>query len=298
MNAREDGKRAPVVALVRASGGLKPFAALPLLEFLDREKIEVDLLVGASGGGIVAAMRACGHSCEEIRRQITRVSRRQVFRLDWPSMLGVLNLPGGRFTRTSGFFKPGPLRQMFRKYFGDRRMEDLPRKLILQATDFDNGQGVVLSEGNLADAVYASMAILPFLPPIRMGGRWLFDGYFSAPVPILPAVSHPADVIIVLEVLEEFKGPETGFMELMMHTNKITSQAIMRSQAALSVILHHHEIVFVKVRFDQYLRMWDFDQLPCIFEAGAAATAKYGEEILRAIRGFTPVETPPAGSMA
>lgn len=296
MDAPEDKGRQPVVALVLASGGLKPFSALPLIEFLDREDVRVELLVGASGGGILAALRACGHTCDAIRTHIMDCSRLRVFRWDWRSVMSVLRLPGGRFDRTSGFFKPAPVRQLCERYFGERRIEDLPGKLILQATDFETGQGVALTRGRLADAVYASMAILPFLPPLQMDGRWLFDGCFSSPIPILPAVSHPADIIIVLEVLEQFRSPEKGFMDFMVHTNKITSQAIMRSQAALSVLLHHHEIIFVKVRFDQYLQIWDFDRLPYIFAAGEAATEKYGGEILRAIREFRPgPKTPPAG---
>lgn len=52
MVAPEMQGRKPVVALVLASGGLKPFSALPLLEVLERENIPVELFVDASGGGI------------------------------------------------------------------------------------------------------------------------------------------------------------------------------------------------------------------------------------------------------
>lgn len=105
---------------------------------------------------------------------------------------------------------------MCAQYFGDHRIEDLTGKLILQTTDFETGQGVVLTEGRLADAVYASMAILPFLPPLQMNGRCLFDGCFSSPLPIMPAVAFPADIHIVLEVLEELKSPDTVFMDFML----------------------------------------------------------------------------------
>ena len=281
---RSDQK--PVVALVLASGGLKPFSALPLIEFLDRENISVDLLVGASGGGILAAMRACGQSCDEIRSQLSELSHYRVFQRDWRSMLSLFHLPGGRFDKSSGLFKPDRFRQMCTDCFGEQRLETLPHKCMLQTTDFDTGEGVCLSRGRLADAVYASMAIHPFLPPIQIDGRWLFDGCFSAPVPIMPAVAFPADVIIVLEVLEQLKSPEQGFQNFMVHTSKIQSQTMLRSQASLSVLLHHHEIIFVKVRFEKYLQIWDFDQLPNIIAAGDAATAKYGDEIRSAIRDF------------
>ena len=82
----------------------------------------------------------------------------------------------------------------------------------------------------------------------------------------------------------------------MVHTNKIQSQTMLRSQASLSVLLHHHEIIFVKVRFEKYLQIWDFDQLPNIIAAGDAATQKYASEIQSAIRDFRPhPEAVPAG---
>ena len=288
---KPDGK--PVIALVLASGGLKPLSALPLLEFLDAEGIREDLLVGCSGGGMVAALRAAGRSCAEIRALVGAGFNRRVFTKDWRSVLGMFRLPGGRFGKSHGIFKPDRFRRRCEDFFGEQRMEDLPTKLMLQVTDFDTGEGVGLTTGRLADAVYASMAIYPFFPPIDIGGRWLFDGCYSAPVPLMHAVNYPADVIIVVEVMEQLRAPPNGFYDNMVHINKITSQTIMRNQMTLSVILHHYEIVYVKVRFDKYLQIWDFSELSRIYAAGQAALERHRGEILDAIRNFKPAADTP-----
>ena len=45
---------------------------------------------------------------------------------------------------------------------GDRRIEDLPIKTVVQVTDMETGLGMVLTEGSLAQAMYASSALTPF----------------------------------------------------------------------------------------------------------------------------------------
>jgi predicted acylesterase/phospholipase RssA len=45
-------ERRPKVGVVLGSGGIKPFSAIALFEFLDEMGIVVDLLVGCSGGGL------------------------------------------------------------------------------------------------------------------------------------------------------------------------------------------------------------------------------------------------------
>ncbi len=282
----------PVMALVLASGGLKPLSAVPLLEFLDREGIKEDLLVGCSGGSMVAAWRAAGYSCTEIRALAQNGINRRVFRKDWRALLGMYRLPGGRYEKQSAIFKPERFRQRCTEMFGERRMEDLATKLVIQATDFDTGEGLGLTRGRLADAVCASTAIYPFFPPILMDGRWLFDGCYSAPVPVMHAVNHPADIIIVVEVLERLTAPPEGFFNSMVHVNKILSQTMMRSQMTLSVMLHHYEIIYLKVRFEKYLQIWDFHALDQIYAAGQAAVDEHKQEILDVIRGFRPASAP------
>ncbi|MFH0878997.1 MAG: patatin-like phospholipase family protein, partial [Lentisphaerota bacterium] len=281
----------PVIALVLASGGLKPLSALPLLEFLDSEGIKEDLLVGCSGGGIVSALRASGYSCADIRGVAEAGFNKRMFQKNWRTLLGMYHLPGGCFDKTSGIFKPDQFLRRCTELFGGRRMEELQTKLILQVTDFDTGEGVGLSQGRLADAVYASMAIYPFFPPIQMNGRWLFDGCYSAPVPMMQAVNYPADIIIVVEVLENLSAPPSGFFNSMVHINKIFAQTIIRNQMTLSVMLHDYEIIYVKVRFEKYLQIWDFKALPMIYAAGQAALEPHKQEILDVIREFRPTSS-------
>ena len=57
-------KDKPRVALVIGSGSVKCAAAIGLKKVLEREHIDVDMVVGCSGGAIYAALIALGWSVE------------------------------------------------------------------------------------------------------------------------------------------------------------------------------------------------------------------------------------------
>jgi len=55
-------KRKPRIGVVIGGGGLKCLAAVSLFEFLNEKDIDVDLLVGCSGGAIMAALYGAGYN--------------------------------------------------------------------------------------------------------------------------------------------------------------------------------------------------------------------------------------------
>ena len=167
--------------------------------------------------------------------------------------------------------------------FGDLRLEDLRPTTILQATDYQTGEGVILSAGLVEDALYASSAMFPILPPTCIDGRWLIDGGFSSPVPVLEAVKRQLDVIIVVILQEKIAADPKGFVEAFWNLPKIFATSIHRSQLPLSIDLHHHEIVIINVAFDKYIQIWDVQEIPSILSAGREAVERKSESILSAM---------------
>lgn len=145
--------------------------------------------------------------------------------------------------------------------------------------DFQTAEGCCIEKGDLASAIYASSAIFPFLPPNHREGRWLFDGVYSAPIPILLAVRRNPDIIIVLDFLEKLQENPQGHMESMMHLSKLYAKTIIGYQMALSVDLQYSEIIWMKVKFDRYLSFWDHGTIPAILAAGQAAMEKIKPEL-------------------
>jgi NTE family protein len=278
---------------VLGTGGIKAMASLALFEFFDEQKIPIDLMVGCSGGALVCATIGMGYSPAEARTLgLERLQKRLFTRLDYRSLLGALNSRLGTFGKTSGFLKPDRWRQGLRDFFGDLRVEQLRPRTLIQTTDVDTGEGVVLTEGPVADAIYASCAFFPAFPPARIDGRYLVDGIYSSPVPVVEAIKRNMDVIIALDFKEKVTAETKGFFNWFHHHINNTVRALMRSQMILSIELHHHEIVIVEVNFDHPINVWDVHELPAIIEAGKKAVEDHKSDILSAIASFPKTQPP------
>ncbi|MCI0665553.1 MAG: patatin-like phospholipase family protein [Acidobacteria bacterium] len=283
----------PKIALVLGTGGIKAMAGLALFEFFDEQKIPIDLLVGCSGGALACASIGMGHTPAEIREQgLAKLEKTLFSKLDYRSLLGIFNSHLGTFDKTSGILKPQNWKNALHDYFGDRKLEQLRPRTLLQTTDVDTGEGVVLTKGLVAEAVYASCAFFPAFPPIRIDGRYLGDGIYSAPVPVVEAIKRNMDVIIALDFKEKVKTEPKGFFSCFYRHIDNTMRTLTRSQMFLSIELHHHEIVIVEVNFEHTINPWDVHELPAIIEAGKKAVEEHKSSILSAITSFTKPRTP------
>jgi NTE family protein len=268
----------PKIALVLSSGGLNALAALPLLQFLETHKIKPDLLVGCSGGSLTLARWALGHSPQDAEAFLNSSIKPSLFVKDWRSIATMLGVYTKGFNLTRSVFKSEPILKTFRGLYGDGNIEDLKVPLILQATDFQTGEGVELESGNLVESIYASCSAYPFFHPVRIKGRSLIDGAYSAPLPILPAVRRGMDVIIAMDFSDKLDPNPKSFFEAMMHLNCVLGRAV--SQMLASIDLHNHEILLIKVRFPGVINIWQTEAYSKIMAAGRAAVEEYGPEIL------------------
>ncbi len=274
--------------MVLGGGGLKCFAALALFELLDEIELEIDLLVGCSGGGLAAAARSAGFSPAEMRALIDEFADREIFSsVDYRTLLGLAHLPFGRFDKGAGVLKADRLRQAYQQVFKDLKLEDLRPTTLLQTTDILTGEGIVLSQGPVTDALCATTALFPLLPPTCVEGRWLIDGAYSSLVPVMEAVNRNMDVIIVFSVSTQSAANPGGFFEYFSNLINRTQIAHVRQEMALAIDLHHHEIVIVNVPFYQDIQMWDVDKVPVVLETGQKVVEQKKEEILSAIASFS-----------
>jgi NTE family protein len=280
--------RKPKVGVVVGSGGIKAISSIPLYEFLDEAEIDVDLLIGCSGGSIFAGLWAVGNDAPEIRNIARGLWRRELFtKIDYKTLLSIAGLPFGRFDKKSGLVKPDVVQSTYKRVYGDHKLENLRMRTILQSTDVLTGESVMLNSGLLRDAVYASSAMFPVLPPIYFEGRWLMDGACCAPLPILEAVNEGMDVIIGISNEERTPDEPSNFIEYLMRTIGYQTSWLRRNQVALSVDLHHHEIVLINVVFDSKIGLRAVDKIPEILESGQKAVDKKKDEILAAIADFS-----------
>lgn len=159
------------IGLALGGGAARGWAHIGVLRALNKAGIQPDIIAGTSIGAVVGACEIAGQldPLEEFARELTR--RRVLGYLDF-------NLSG------TGLITGHRLGERLRKQLGETRIEDMPRRFTAVATEIGTGHEVWLSRGNVVDAVRASYALPGVFRPVKVEGRWLFDGALVNPIPI------------------------------------------------------------------------------------------------------------------
>ena len=283
----------PKIGVVLGSGGIKPVAAIALFEFLWKEGIDFDLLAGCSGGGLLAAAVGMGFSARKIRNIYDEYFKRKPFScVDYRTILGMVNAPFGRFRLSDGLIKSKKIHAFYHDVFGDAQIEDLKPATLFQTTDIQSGKAVVLKRGNVTDAVYASAAMYPLVPPIQVDGHWLVDGAFTSPLPIMEAVRRDMDVIIAM-VFDERNTPEPEqFRDGFLNIISTFTRSLVQNQISLSIDLHHYEIIVINLSFEEPVSLYDVNKVDDILEAGRRSVGAKEDEIRFIINNFNVDKNP------
>lgn len=276
----------PTIGLVLSSGGIRPFAAIELFSFLEDANIPIDLLVGCSGGAIVSVLKALGYKSSEMRELVKLFIKPDLFKIDFETVGAMLHIPFMNYSKGKAIMQGQYPQREIAKIVGDRNIEDLLIKTVLQTTDLETGEGVALSEGNLAKALYASLAIVPFFPPIFVNGRWLVDGNFSNSTPTLEAVSRNIDIIISVDFNIGVKYQPSNIGEYYDFSMTMATRDMVHCQNALAVDIHHYEIIFIEVNYGGLINLWDTTALPEVYKRGKIAVDSAKSAIISAIEEF------------
>lgn len=260
------------VALVIGAGSVKCAAALGLWKTLAKHDIELDLLVGCSGGSMYAALMALGYdidTCERMTRELW--TRKITSRRDVRSMLGGF-LPGlFRFDGNFATIHDGPLNAALRHGFEHRRFDEAKIPLHVVTTDFATGQKVVVSEGEVFDAIRASVAIPYVWKPWRVGDRMLFDGCVSDPLPVDVAIREGAHIILAMGFESPYPRKVKSASRYAFHVSSIYTNNLLRANYSFHNLAHHAEIIPILPEFNRQIGLFDTDAIPYAIEEGARA---------------------------
>ena len=176
------------VGLALGSGGARGWAHLGVLQALREKEIEVDVVAGTSMGAVVGAFLSAGR--EDVLRELAQdLDWKRLRPFFWEVSLSRSGLTDGR-----------KLLEEFRKMLGLREFRELDLPFRAVATDLDTGGEVVLSSGNLLQAVRASISIPGLFSPVQIGKRLLVDGGLVNPVPVSVARDMGAQIVIAVDV--------------------------------------------------------------------------------------------------
>ncbi len=215
--------RAQKVGLVMSGGAAKGLAHIGVLKALEENEIPIDYVVGTSMGGIIAGCYAAGMSPDQIESiALSEEFLRYVNGLpekgfnyyyhrsdDNPHFLklnlsldSILNLQFNT-SIASDVSLNFALADMFSNAaaISNRNFDSLFVPLRVVAADIFTQNEVILSKGILSDALRATQTVPFFYNPIRVDGKYLFDGGVYNNFPVNVAVNEFApDVIIGVNV--------------------------------------------------------------------------------------------------
>ena len=212
----------PRVGLVLAGGGAKGGAHVGVLKVLEEMHIPIDCIAGTSMGALVGGGYASGIPAAGLEKFVTTI--------DWKAVVGGVGrrdletieqkragatysneiefgLQDKRVVLPAGIVNTSNIEDLLRSYVAASRaqadFDKLPIPYRAVATDMVSGRMVVLKDGDLATAMRASMAIPGAFAPVMTDKYILSDGGMVRNIPVDVARDLCADVVIVVNLVEE-----------------------------------------------------------------------------------------------
>jgi NTE family protein len=236
--------------LALGGGFARGFAHLGVLQVLEQHHIPISCIAGTSVGSILGAAYASGASLARIMATCRTLRLRDIAR--W------------RVSRLA-FASNHRLGDLIERVFEARQFEDLHIPMAVVATDLNSGEPVVITHGNLIDAIRASCAFPGLFEPVEIGTRCLADGGLVAPVPTRAARDLGAEYVLGVSV-----GVQDGYQGTPSNIFQVVSRAVTAAQK------HQHEVwerhADLVLRPDVQSLAWDdFERADEAIAAGAAA---------------------------
>lgn len=283
----------PSVALVLGGGGAKGFAHLPVLELIDEMDIPIDMIIGTSIGAIAGGLYAVGMTPEEIVKHFDGMDWSHIFGSGAPSpyedMLEDHSLNSNLLNITLGTdfsLKLGKgisngqrvyqiMKDATLKYPSNIDFNDLETPFRAVATDTLTGEAYVLQDGDLAEAIRASMSLPGVFDPFEIENHNFMDGGLRYNLAINVAKNMGYDIIIAVDVSQKIRdditiydsNPSVAFMNTITISQQTTNKAL------------HDEADLVIFPDVGDFGLLGFDKADKIYESGRVAAEVYKNEL-------------------
>lgn len=214
----------PKVALVLGGGGAKGAAEVGVLKYIEQSGVKIDMIVGTSIGSIIGGLYSVGYRSEQLDSMFrsqqwlslltgrnTKFSSNPIEREDsvtyifgFPisnhrSEARKTNADKGKHGVLRGDSIVAMLESMTQRP-DSINFDELPIPYRCVAVDMGPFKEVVLSHGNLARSMRASMAIPLAFRPMKIDGMTLADGGLLNNLPVDVAKEMGADIIIAVDL--------------------------------------------------------------------------------------------------
>lgn len=188
-------KKSKTVSLVLGSGGARGYAHIGVIEELERAGYTIKSISGSSMGALVGALHACG-KLDEFKGWVLGLDT-----------LAVASLLDFSWNKSGGVFYGAKVQEKLSEMIGGRKIEELPVKYTAVATDLIRNKEVWFQEGDLLNAVRASVSIPSLVTPVQAENMLLVDGGVLNPIPVAPTMSDHTDITIAVNLFADVPSP-------------------------------------------------------------------------------------------
>ena len=233
------------IGLVLSGGGASGLAHVGVLKALEEHQIPIDYITGTSAGALIGSMYACGYTPEQIESFVLsnefllmssgKLSPEKRFLFREPDANA--SMISFSVSKDSIMRKSIPLNVITPSFLDFEMLKNLGHTGATVGKDFDslfvpfrcvaadvvNKKSVIFSNGNLNEAVRASMTYPLYINPIRINDILYFDGglYNNFPSDVM-YTEFDADYLIGSNVSGNAKVPDErdmfGVLRSMMTT--------------------------------------------------------------------------------
>jgi NTE family protein len=175
----------PKYGVVLAGGGARGGAHIGVLKVLQEIGYPIELVVGASIGGMIGVMIGAGWTLPQIETFFYETDFGTFFSLD----------------RTGkGLIDTHQFEAILQDRFGGIDVQELNPPVALMAADIQNFRRIIINKGPVVKAILATMAVPGLFPPVRWGDHLLVDGGIIENVPTQAAYHLGATRLIAIDI--------------------------------------------------------------------------------------------------
>lgn len=181
------------IGLALGSGSARGWAHIGVIQALTEAGIKVDYVAGTSIGALVGAVFASGNiaTLKEVALQ-----------LDWKQIIYFFDVVFPR----AGLIDGKKVTDFIRSHVKGENIEELHLPFCAVSTDLITGNEVVIREGDVIEAIRASISIPGIFTPVRKDEMILVDGGLVNPVPVSVVKNMGADFVIAIDLNHDLVG--------------------------------------------------------------------------------------------
>jgi NTE family protein len=186
--SKKELKNRKKVGLALSGGGWRGIAHVGVLKALEENNIPIDFIAGTSSGALFGGLYSYFGNYKDLENFVTKFGYRDLFK--------AVGDPRMR----KGILKGRKMIKYLNELTNYAKVEDLKIPFNAVTTNLLTATPHYIKDGNLSEAIRASVSIPMFFQPLNKDGMKLVDGGVVENLPIKCVKNMGADIVIAVDV--------------------------------------------------------------------------------------------------